>query len=343
MTGTKTGILLINLGTPDSPSVGDVRRYLREFLMDQYIIDIPRYKRWMLVNLIITPFRAPKSARLYADLWEDEGSPLLFHSIYIREKLQNSLGNEFVVELGMRYGKPDLDKALNELIDRKVSKIIIIPLFPQYAPATTGSIIHRVKKLLEIRGGTPEVNYVKYFFNHADYIEAVSGPGKSELERAQYDHVLFSFHGVPERQIRKNAPSPQCNLSSTCCATLHDGNFKCYRAQCFATARLLAKSMDIPADKYTVTFQSRLGRGEWLRPYTSSAAQKLPKEGKKNVLVFSPSFVTDCLETTIELGVENMELFKASGGEKWKVMKSLNDNKSFIAVLTGIVNKQNKC
>jgi ferrochelatase len=232
--------------------------------------------------------------------------------------------------------------ALNDLIDQRVGRIIIIPLFPQYAPATTGSIIHRVKKLYEIREGTPEIRFVEYFFDHADYIEAVSGPGKSELERVQYDHVLFSFHGVPERQIRKNAPSPQCDLSSTCCTTLHEGNFKCYRAQCFATTRLLAKSMGIPADKYTVTFQSRLGRSVWLQPYTSSVAQKLPKEGKKKVLVFSPSFVTDCLETTIELGVENMEIFKASGGEKWKVMKSLNDSKSFITVLTGIVNKQYK-
>ncbi len=335
----KTGILLVNLGTPDSPSTRDVRRFLREFLMDEFIIDIPWYKRWPLVNLIIAPFRAPMSSGLYAALWETSGSPLLFHSISIRDKLQSALGDEFVVALGMRYGKPGIAAALNELTKKKVSAIIILPLFPQYAPATTGSVIHRIKKLYSHRNDIPEIRFIEHFFDHPDYVAAMALTGRQELESHHYDHVLFSFHGVPERQIIKNAPGPSCDLSSGCCDTLHDGNKKCYRAQCYATARLLVKTMSIPADRYTVTFQSRLGRGAWLRPYTIETARRLPEEGKKNVLVFSPSFITDCLETTIELGAENKEVFMTAGGSTWTVVKSLNSSDMLITALGSLVKK----
>ncbi len=329
--------MLINLGTPDSPAVGDVRRYLREFLMDEHIIDIPFYKRWPLVHLIIAPFRAPVSARAYARLWQDAGSPLLYHSLTIKKKLQEALGEHFFVTLGMRYGKPGIAHALDEFKTRNISRVLAIPLFPQYASATTGSIIKEVEKLKSKRDYIRELLFVENFFDQPDFVNAVAEAGKYELKKSLYDHVIFSFHGVPERQIIKNAPGPQCTLSSTCCATLHEGNRKCYRAQCYATARLMAHSMHISPGNYTVTFQSRLGKGRWLQPYTAETVKKLAREGKKNVLVFSPSFVTDCLETTIELGVENKEIFLAAGGKKWTVVKSLNGSERFITALKKLI------
>ncbi len=337
MATSKTGVLLVNLGTPDNPSVKAVRSYLREFLMDEYIIDIPYYKRWILVNLIIAPFRASKSAKLYAKLWKSNGSPLLSHSQAINKKLQSAIGKDFLVTLGMRYGKPGISNALDKLIAQKVNRIIVLPLFPQYAPATTGSVLKVIDDLIKKKKNAPPVNSIKYYFDHNLYIEALAAQGRVDLNQGGYDHVLFSFHGVPERQILKNAPSPQCNLSSTCCATFHKGNELCYRAQCYATARLLAKALHLTTENYTVTFQSRLGKGSWLKPYTGEIVRNLPDKGKKRVLVFSPSFTVDCLETTIELGQEYKDLFISSGGKKWTVVESLNDGKQFIDTLSQIV------
>ena len=337
MATLKTGVLLVNLGTPDNPSLKAVRRYLGEFLMDENIIDIPYYKRWILVNLIIVPLRASKSAGLYAKLWETNGSPLLLHSQAINKKLQKALGKDFLVALGMRYGKPGISNAFKELIAQKVNRIIILPLFPQYAPATTGSVQKAVDDLVKKEKDAPAVDFIEYYFDHRLYIEALAAQGRDDLNQGRYDHVLFSFHGIPERQILKNAPGSQCDLSSTCCSTFHKGNEFCYRAQCYATSRLLAESLHLTAEDYTVTFQSRLGKGSWLKPYTGEIVRNLPDEGKKNVLVFSPSFTVDCLETTIELGEEYRDLFFASGGEKWTVVKSLNDGKQFINTLCQIV------
>jgi len=196
------------------------------------------------------------------------------------------------------------------------------------------AIIKAVRKLKSEQKYVQELIFIKNFFYHPDFVEATAIPGRKELENYPYDHVIFSFHGVPERQIIKNAPGPQCDLSATCCSTLHEGNKYCYRAQCYATARLLAKSMDIPPGKYTVTFQSRLGKGRWLQPYTTETVKKLAGEGTGSILVFSPSFVTDCLETTIELGVENKEIFLAAGGKKWTLVKSLNDSRRISSCIT---------
>lgn len=333
----KTGVLLINLGTPDNPSVKAVRKYLREFLMDERIIDLPFYKRWLLVNLIIVPFRASKSARSYAKLWDTHGSPLLAHSLAINEKLQKALGKDWFVVLSMRYGKPGISNALDKIISQKVKRIIVLPLFPQYAPATTGSALKAVINCINERKDAPAISYIKYFFDHQLYIKALVAQGKDYLEHEKYDHVLFSFHGLPERQILKNAPGPECNLSSTCCTTFHNGNELCYRAQCYATARLLAKSLSLTSDDYTISFQSRLGKGSWLKPYTSEKAGELPDKGKKRVLVFSPSFTVDCLETTIELGQEYKDIFIAAGGKRWDVVRSLNDGKLFIEALRQII------
>jgi ferrochelatase len=336
---TKTGVLLVQLGTPDSPSVPDVRRYLREFLMDGRVIDIPYLQRWLLVNLIIATFRAPKSAKVYKELWTEKGSPLKFYSEEIVALVQQQLGEEYVVSLGMRYQNPSLPSALDALQQQNLRKLIVIPLFPQYASASTGSVYERVMEIVKDWPIIPEISFVNSFLDHPKFIEAFASIGRKYLANPDaYDHILFTYHGLPERQIKKGDPSNTC-LQGNCCATLHAGNQYCYRAQCFATTRLLAGVLGIPESKYTVTFQSRLGKTPWIKPYTDEVIVELTKKGVKSVLAFSPSFVADCLETTIEIGEEYKELFEKNGGKHWQLVESLNNHPLWVETLTDIVKK----
>jgi ferrochelatase len=343
----KTGVLLVNLGTPDSPSVGDVRKYLREFLMDGRVIDVPFLTRWILVNLIIAPFRAPKSAKVYREVWTKEGSPLKVYGIAVAEMLQKTLGEQYVVSLGMRYQSPSIERALDTLKDKGLSKIIVIPFFPQYASATTGSVHQKVMELVKKWQIIPEIHFLHQFFEHPLFIQAFAELGKKYLQAEQYDHVIFSYHGLPERQILKGDCSGQClkvaranptlDGEANCCATLHPLNQSCYRAQCFETSRLLAKALHLDEKDYTICFQSRLGKSPWIKPYTDDTIRKLVKEGKKRILAFSPSFVSDCLETTIEIGEEYKELFEEIGGEHWQMVESLNDSPLWVALLQELV------
>ncbi len=342
------GILLINLGTPDSPSTPDVRKYLREFLMDKRVVDIPFILRWILVNGIIAPFRSPKSAKIYKEVWLPEGSPLKVYGVSLKEQLQKALGEEdYFVELGMRYQSPSIQNALKEMQKRQISKIVVVPLFPQYASATTGSIHDKVMEIVMRWQIIPELTFIKSFFDFPPFIEAFAQIGKSYLEKEKYDHIIFSYHGLPERQIRKGDSTGECLKiakqnkekagEANCCATLHAGNCGCYRAQCFATTRLLAEELGLKEENYTVCFQSRLGNDPWIKPYTEDLIKELIKKGKKRVLAFSPAFVADCLETTIEIGEEYKEVFEELGGEHWQLVESLNDNPIWVEALKKMV------
>lgn len=269
----KIGVLLVNLGTPDSTKVSDVRKYLREFLMDKRVVDIPYVLRWILVNLIIAIFRAPKSAAEYRKLFTERGSPLKFYTEDLTAMVQKKLSKNYVVEFGMRYQSPSIEEAIKRLMDQHVSEIKVIPLFPQYASATTGSVIEKVMELTMQWQIIPKISFVSQFFHHPLLIETVVDQAQPFLKENDYDHYLFSYHGLPERQIRKGSVDEHCKLGS-CCAALGPKNQFCYRAQCFETTRLIADKMKISEDNYTVCFQSRLGRDEWIKPYAEDTLKK---------------------------------------------------------------------
>ena len=333
----KTGVLLVNLGTPDSPSTPDVRKYLREFLMDGRVIDFPFIPRWMLVNLIIAPFRSPKSAKIYQQLWTPEGSPLKIYGMANELQLQKELGENFVVKLAMRYQSPSIENSMKELRAANVSKIIVIPFFPQYASATTGSVYEEVNRVSSTWQTIPEIVQVNNFYAHPLLIKGFVDNAKPLMAANSYDHYIFSYHGIPARHIRKGDHTGNTCVLGTCCGSITEKNQFCYRAQCFETTRRLAAELGLKEDQYTTCFQSRLGREEWIQPYTEDTIKKLAAEGKKKVLAFSPAFVADCLETTIEVGDEYKELFEELGGEHWDLVPSLNDSENWVSLLKDLV------
>ncbi|AQG80172.1 ferrochelatase [Spirosoma montaniterrae] len=333
----KTGVLLVNLGTPDSPSVSDVRKYLREFLMDGRVIDIPFIPRFLLVNGIIAPFRAPKSAKTYKEVWTENGSPLKYYGEVNERQLQQALGHAYVVRLAMRYQSPSIDAGLSEFQRLGLTDIIVIPLFPQYASATTGSVYEKVMDVLKTWQVIPQVRFVNRFLEHPKFIEGFVQLGRKYMADYEYDHFLFSYHGLPERQIRKGDITKSVCQLGECCGSLRADNQHCYRAQCFETTRRLVRELGIPEGKYTTCFQSRLGRDPWIQPYTEDTIRKLAKDGIKSVLAFSPAFVADCLETTIEVGEEYKELFEELGGQHWQLVESLNDSPLWVETLVDLV------
>lgn len=337
MEKAKTGVLLVNLGTPDSPSVPDVRKYLREFLMDKRVIDIPFLSRWLLVNLIIAPFRAPKSAGVYRQLWTDRGSPLLFYGNDLAAKLSIVLGQQFEVALGMRYQQPSIATALETLLQKQVQKIIVFPLFPQYASATTGSVIEQVMDDVKGRLNIPELEFVNAYSDNKGMIKAFAAQGKKHLKSMDFDHIVFSYHGLPERQILKSSVGGCCKLDNQCCATYHEQNRYCYRAQCYQTSRALAAELQLSKEQYSVFFQSRLGKDPWIQPYAEDEIKRLAAEGKKKILIFCPSFTADCLETTVEVGHEFKSLFLAAGGETWQLVESLNASELWAESIAGMI------
>lgn len=331
----KKGVLLVNLGTPDSTAVSDVRKYLREFLSDKRVIDIPAIPRWMLVNLIIAPFRAPKSAAEYRKLFTERGSPLKYYTEDLLEPVRQLLGKEYAVEYAMRYQNPSLEVGLQKLKEANVGSIHVIPLFPQYASATTGSVIDRVMEIVKTWQIIPEIKFTSQFLEDEKFLAVIVKNGKKWMEKTDYDHFLFSYHGLPERQIKKGSVGDQCKLGS-CCESFHDRNRFCYRAQCFHTTRLIAERLGIPKEKYTVCFQSRLGKDPWIKPYTEDTLHELAAKGVKKVLAFSPAFVSDCLETTIEVGETYQEEFIHSGGSQWDLVESLNDDPLWVECLADL-------
>ncbi|PTX22812.1 ferrochelatase [Pontibacter mucosus] len=332
----KIGVLLVNLGTPDTPQTPDVRKYLREFLLDKRVMDINPVGRYALVNGIIAPFRAPKSAKVYQQLWTDRGSPLMFHGLDLQAKLQTALGKDYHVAFGMRYQSPSISSALEELREQSVDRIIVVPLFPQYAAATTGSVHDKIMEIVKDWWIIPSINFISSYCDDPGFIKAFAELGKKYMAEDDYDHVVFSYHGVPERQVLKGSDHGYCKLGS-CCNSYNKRNKYCYRASCFVTSRLLAAELGLREDQYTVAFQSRLLSDPWLQPYTDDLLKTMPAKGIKKVLAFSPAFVADCLETTIEVGEEFKEMFEHAGGEKWQLVESLNSNDSWVEALKDIV------
>jgi len=323
----KTGVLLVNLGTPDSARPGDVRKYLLEFLTDGRVIDFPWLPRNLLVRGIIVPFRYRKSAKTYQAIWDKEkGSPLLYHSEALHLKVAAKLP-EIQVELAMRYQNPSIEKALNSFRDNGIDKIIVFPLFPQYASSTTGSIHEKVMSIVSDWQAIPEIRLISDYFEDPGFIGAFAHNIR-ECDPASYDHVLFSYHGLPERHLRKADHSGQHCLENgyDCCNKLVSVNRFCYRAQCMATTRSLVNELGLSEDQFTVCFQSRLGRDPWIQPYTSDVLETLTHQGKKRILVTCPAFVADCLETIFEIGEEYREEFIDLGGEEVRLVDSLNDS-----------------
>ncbi len=332
----KTGVLLVNLGTPDSPSVPDVRKYLREFLWDERVLDIPAVPRWLLVNGIIAPFRSPKSAKIYKELWTAEGSPLKINGLANERDLQIKLSGQYIVKLAMRYQNPSIQSKLDEFQKSGIKDLIVIPLFPHYASASTGSVFQKVMEIVSKWLVIPEIKIVNNFYDYPRFIAGFAANARKHMEKFDYEHFLFSYHGIPERQITKGDCHNVCKFG-TCCDNITEKNQHCYRAQCFETTRLLVKELGLKEGTYTTSFQSRLGKTPWIKPYSDDVIKEFGKKGIKSVLAFSPAFVSDCLETTIEVGDEYKELFEEHGGGKWDLVESLNDSENWVSLLEELV------
>jgi ferrochelatase len=334
---SKEAILLINLGTPDDPSPSKVGKYLTQFLNDKRVIDINPIGRFILVNCIIVPFRSFKSSKLYKAIWTKEGSPLLLNSIDLKNKLQQIVSADTHVELAMRYQTPSIKTALENLRKLRPEKIHIIPLYPQYASSSTGSTLEEVLNRIKSWEVIPNLNVISKFYDHPKFIEALVNEAKN-YDINKYDHIVFSYHGLPERQILKGAKhygNNTCQMGD-CCNKITANNRYCYRANCMETTRQLVKALNIPEGKYTSAFQSRLDN-KWLKPYSDKVVAELAKKGAKNILVFSPAFVADCLETIYEIGTEYQEIFHEHGGEKVTLVKSLNSSDVWVKALKEIV------
>ena len=331
----KIGVLLVNLGTPDSPSVSHVRKYLFQFLNDPRVIDLSWLGRFILVNLIIVPFRSFASSKIYKKLWTDEGSPLLNHGISVKEKLQKKLSDEYEVELAMRYQSPSMDSVLARMKKQNYDQIIVLPLYPQYASSSTGSTLERAMKIISKWWVIPEISLISQYYDHTGFIDAiVKRANKYDLKA--YDHILFSYHGLPERQVDKVYEDNKLCKDHNCDESIDESSKFCYKAVCYATTRLIAERLNLSKEDYTVGFQSRLDK-KWLEPFSDELIEKFGKEGKKKILAFSPAFTADCLETTIEIGDEYQEIFEEHGGEKVQLVESLNDMPEWIDTLEDLV------
>jgi ferrochelatase len=333
-----TGLLLINLGTPDEPTTPAVRRYLREFLSDPRVIDINPVGRALLLNLIILPTRPAKSAHAYRSIWDPQrGSPLLAYSRDLAAGVAAKLGSSWHVELAMRYGKPSIPSALDALRAANVDRIVVLPLYPQYAASSTATSVARVMELVGERWDTVPLDIVPAFYADEGFLAAFTEVARPVLADLRPDHVLFSFHGLPERQIKKSDPSGAHCLTDRCCDAITAKNAGCYRAQSYATARALATRLAVT--DYTVCFQSRLGKTPWITPHTDVLIDELAKQGKKRVAVMCPAFVADCLETLEEIGIRAREQFKAAGGDELVLVPSLNATPRWIEAVCAIAER----
>ncbi|MFT4779677.1 MAG: ferrochelatase [Flavobacteriales bacterium] len=334
----KTGILIINLGTPDAPTPRSVGRYLREFLGDERVIDIPWLGRKILVNGIIAPTRKYKSAREYKKVWTDNGSPLLLHAVALKEKLQERFkGEDTTVEMAMRYQSPSMKSVLDKMNKDNYDRILVLPLYPHYASASTGSTIQKAMELISKWYVIPEIQIISQFWEDEGYLGSFEKRA-GEFDLNAYDKILFSYHGLPERHVDKVYEDRKCSNHS-CEDEINEENKFCYKATCFATTRALAKRLNIPEEKYTVCFQSRLDK-KWLRPFADEVIEELGKEGVKKLLVFSPAFVADCLETTVEIGREYLEIFEENGGQTLDLVPSLNSEDFWVSGLERMIRKK---
>jgi len=328
------GLLLVNIGTPESPSVGDVRRYLAQFLDDPRVIDIHPVARKLLLHAVILPFRPRKSAAAYQKIWMPQGSPLRVYAQALARGLEDRLGQEWKVVVGMRYGTPSLATALDDLVNAGIDDILVFPLYPHYASSSTGSSLEALYALAGERAVPPALASIRDYYVHPGFIGALAAIARPVLDDFGADKVLFSYHGLPERQIKytdfSSESAPHCFASESCCDTIGSANRACYRAQCMATSRALAESLGLSADDWTVAFQSRLGRTPWIRPYTDLVLTELAEAGVRRLAVMCPSFTNDCLETLEEIGIRGREDFIAAGGEDLKLVPCVNDHPVWI-------------
>ncbi|HXU31988.1 MAG TPA: ferrochelatase [Thermoanaerobaculia bacterium] len=334
-TEERVGLLIVNLETPDAPRSPEVRRYLRQFLSDPRVLDTSALARFLVLELLILPTRPKKSAEAYAKVWGPEGSPLLVIGRELAVKVQARLGEAVQVELAMRYGNPSIESAVDRLERSGVTRLVVFLLYPEYSSAATGSSIEEILRVVGKRWNTPYLQIVPPFYDHPAYIEARAAVARPYLDPMP-ERVFMSFHGLPERQIRKSDPTGgHCLAKPDCCAAMGPANRFCYRAQCFATARALTQVLGIPEERVTVCFQSRLGRTPWLTPATD---QVLAEEAKKGVrwAVIIPSFVTDCLETLEELSIRGAETWHQNGGETLQVVPAVNADDRFVEALIEI-------
>lgn len=329
----KRGLLLINLGTPNSTDTSSVRSYLREFLTDKRVIDLPAFLRYILVYLFILPFRSKRSARAYQSIWTEQGSPLLFHSQNLMNEVQKEVGSEHVIALGMRYGTPSITTALNQL--KQCESITILPLYPQYSSAANGSSIAEVMRILSSWDLVPSIKIISDFFQHPAYLKAQAQTIKTYLQ--EQTHVLFSYHGIPERQITKSSCKSICTES---CPPLTDNIQRCYRAQCHQSSRLLASELGLSKNSYSTAFQSRLGKTPWIKPYTDHLLAELIAKGIKKLVIVCPSFVADCLETLEEIGIRLKKQWVTLGGEELIIVPSMNNDPLWIKAIIAIAQMQ---
>lgn len=331
---SKTAVLLLNVGTPDSPDTFKVRKYMSEFLNDKRVIDIPWLLRKLLVNFIIVPFRASRSAKLYQKLWTEKGSPLLFHGISLQKKLQQKLGEAYIVEFATNYQKPNIKEITDKILKQNVNRIIAFPLFPQYASSTTGSAIEKLLKLLSSKYNIPAITTIVQYYDNPLYLEAMVSL-ISNYDYQSFDHIIISYHGLPLNQVNKSHYGKACEHYN-CIIEVTEQNQYCYHASCYATSRLLAEKLNLDESRYTVCFQSRITKN-WLSPFTDEVITTLAKEGKKRLLVICPSFTADNLETTIEIGHEYKNLFLQNGGTKLTLVESLNDSERWVDAIGEMV------
>jgi len=331
----KTAVILINVGTPDEPKVRAVRRYLFEFLNDRRVIDLPLVVQKILVNLIIVPFRSPKSTKLYQRLWTEKGSPLLYYSEQVQTELQEKLASKADVFMAMRYGNPSIGKALAAIQKGNYDQLIILPMFPQYASSTNGTAIQAVMDQIKKWNTIPEIHAINQFYDHPAFLDAFAERIQS-YQPEEYDHIIFTYHGLPNRHLEKNHPDESIKTCN-CETSLPEFGQYCYKATCYQTTRELVQRLGLKSGQYSVSFQSRLSNN-WMTPFTDKNLISRAKQGNKKVLVAAPAFVADCLETTVEIGWEYKELFMENGGEKLQMVESLNDSPRWISGLEEMLN-----
>jgi ferrochelatase len=327
------GVLLVNLGSPESPDPKDVKVYLDEFLMDERFIDLPSFLRTLLVRGIILNTRPKKSAKAYKKIWWKEGSPLIVLSKRLLQKMEAKV--QLPLALGMRYGKPSIQSGLQELADKGVTEVLLVPLYPQFAMATTETILVLAESLRQKHFPQMEFTTLPPFYKHPDYIRVLSQSIEESLKGKEWEHLLFSYHGVPERHIRKSdSTKSHCKIDGQCCQTASPAHQFCYRHQCFETTRLVAEYLELKSDSYSTSFQSRLGLDPWLQPYTDKTVAKMAQSGVKNMAIVTPAFVSDCLETLEEIGMEAVEDFEEKGGDHLHVIPCINDREDWVNVMS---------
>lgn len=330
----KKAILLVNLGTPDDTKPSSIRRYLRQFLNDPRVVDLPSFIRWPLVNLLIIPFRFRKTRHAYRQIWTDAGSPLLLIGEQLRAALASLLGADYQVELGMRYGNPSIASAVDKLSN--CDEVSILPLFPQYSSAATGSAVEEVMNVIRQQRNIPTVKIVRDFYNHAGFVNAFANKIREGIANKKIDKIIFSYHGLPEHHLTRSGCQATCSHQAAC-PVISEKNAFCYRAQCFATTRELVNQLGLQSSQFTVAFQSRLGKTPWIKPYTDLLLPELIQQGIKDIAIVCPSFVADCLETLEEINIRAREQWISLGGHSFTYIPCVNDSTEWVEAVAQLV------